>query len=246
MTKYLYYPQMGTKILESGYELFRYDLAEPPNVWTTEFHNPQYCSNNGIKKNQAGNFFFFNSKYMAKMTGLKALRVNSNKGFDKLWISQCKTTSNIKLLDISMHTHISALLLDFYLSNINIFTEKLKATGFESDKNNLYTFRNHVKRFYEVILEANYPNNQDSNKEIDTFIKYIESYYCDNLNIGLFTQRLTDFDNGSVFRKILQEKKYEGYIFNESNHNEGSDTICLFSSDKLTSPTNFIFEDKHV
>ena len=58
-------------------------------------------------------------------------------------------------------------------------------------------------------------------------------------NIGHLLQMFTDYSNGYYFRRLLQEKGYEGYIFNETNCPipiVGSDTICIFKSTKFLPP----------
>ena len=49
--------------------------------------------------------------------------------------------------------------------------------------------------------------------------------------VGYTGQLMTDFENGIVFKKLLQEKGYEGYQFMEE---KTSPTICLFDSSKIT------------
>ena len=54
---------------------------------------------------------------------------------------------------------------------------------------------------------------------------------------GQFVQLLTDYSSGPLFKSEVISKGYEGIIFNEtSNRNTGSDTVCLFSTQKLEIP----------
>lgn len=52
-------------------------------------------------------------------------------------------------------------------------------------------------------------------------------------------QSLTDFDNGEVFKEMLENNEFEGYVFMEDFI---SDTYCLLSSDKITAPEHEIID----
>lgn len=53
-------------------------------------------------------------------------------------------------------------------------------------------------------------------------------------NSSYLGQCLTDFENGFIFRQILKEKGFDGYVFVE----EVSDpTVCIFDSSFLSEPT---------
>ena len=48
-------------------------------------------------------------------------------------------------------------------------------------------------------------------------------------------QQLTDFENGFIFKKILQDKGFDGYMFHEAE----STTFCIFQSNKLSEPNPY-------
>lgn len=52
-------------------------------------------------------------------------------------------------------------------------------------------------------------------------------------NAPYLGQSLTDYENGILFKSILEEKNYEGYVFFE---NPESNTYCIFNSDKISDP----------
>ena len=61
-----------------------------------------------------------------------------------------------------------------------------------------------------------------------------------NDHVGYLSQLLTDYSNGFHFKSMLQENGYEGYIFNETNNlfpAKGTDSICVFLSRKINSPS---------
>ena len=54
---------------------------------------------------------------------------------------------------------------------------------------------------------------------------------------SMLGQLLTDFANGYVFKDILLNKGFEGYIFDEE---QSSPTICILYSSKLSEPQHTV------
>lgn len=75
--------------------------------------------------------------------------------------------------------------------------------------------------------DKNWYLDKAKNEVINNFVKLIEAHFFDNEWVGLLGQRLTDFNNGDIFKRFLQNKAMKD-IFNESNRSTGLDTICLF------------------
>ena len=225
---------MKTFILDTDFELYRYDLENTPKEWSHIYKNIEYIYEDCVK-NTIGAFFFFDSLRMASMTGEKAF---FNQGENKslgFWLTRCTVLQKYKLLDLRIYPSISALFFDFYGNNMDIFSGSFTITGkCESPKMSL--FLEGVKICYEIIRTEDWYKHKEQSQKVDVLIEEIEKYYLNNYYLGLLGQRLTDFSNGWYFKAILQEKGYDGYIFNESNGEKGSDTICLFSAEGLSQP----------
>ncbi|BDC06858.1 hypothetical protein [Phocaeicola vulgatus] len=217
--------------LEPGYKLYRYDLCAPPTEWCSDFHNPEY----GNSKNQAGLFFFFNSQSQAINTGYSACNRYKDRNYSQFWITQTELTAPVLLLDLRKYIAITGLLAAFYASDIDIFS--LTVSGSVDDSNKLSLFKDQICEFVAIVEDKNWYLDAKKNEKVNSFILKIEKFYVDYEFVGLFGQRLTDFHNGLIFKQILQQKGYDGYIFNESNNAQGSDTICLLSSVQLSSPS---------
>jgi len=58
----------------------------------------------------------------------------------------------------------------------------------------------------------------------------------DHFNVGLFGQRLADFNNGLEFKKLVNDNypNIDGYVWSEFGVNNGL-SYCLFDSCKLSS-----------
>ena len=106
--------------------------------------------------------------------------------------------------------------------NLNVLTEEFKT--FENNNNFLQ-----LKNIFESAeLE------KDSLKKLK-IIQNLKVHSKSKLeDIGLFGQRLTDLENGIIFKRIINEKypNIDGYRWKEFNDNRGY-TYCLFDSTKL-------------
>ena len=73
-----------------------------------------------------------------------------------------------------------------------------------------------------------------SSKLIECKCEILNLYNCidENNQLAYACQGLTDFSNGIIFKDILEEKGFDGYIFQETD----AKTFCLFNSHKLSLP----------
>jgi hypothetical protein len=55
-------------------------------------------------------------------------------------------------------------------------------------------------------------------------------------DVGLFGQRLTDFDNAEQFIKLTKHLGYDGYRWREFDEEYRGMTYCLFDAEKLSPP----------
>ena len=230
---------MKRTIIPSGEWLYRYDLSQPLGEWSTEFYNPEYIFDCG-HKNQFGGFFFFDSEQQAENTGRKALKRYKGRKFDGLWITKCQTTSKSELLDLRGYKSISAILCDFYQNGINIFNNSFHEFFF--DKKSFVELKKPIELLCNITSSLKWKENREASYNVKSIIKFVETFFVDDAVPGILGQCLTDFENGTAFKAILEENNFEGYIFNEANGMIGTDTLCFLSSDKLSRPQTEIVE----
>lgn len=229
--------QLRDFFLQPGEKLYRYDIKEPPKEWSTNFKNPEYVytGTRGVK-NQIGAFFFFNSRNQAVNTAQCAFRKHKNTA-DGVWITKCTIKESIRLLDLRDSIICIELLAAFDKAGFAIFSDKLKSwEGVPFSR-----IANTIQPVEDIILaDTNWIYDKEVKKKVQVSISEMQKILnIENTHIGYLLQLLTDFSNGTYFRKILQDNMYEGYIFNETNHPtpiEGSDTICIFNSKKILAP----------
>ena len=208
--------------LETGISLYRYSLGDNmPEEWQADFHNIEYDYPGIGPKNQVGAFFF----YPNKETAHKVLKVAIGKmeaqgrHFERNTITRCSTTAEIRLLDLTTCTQPVDVLYTLYNNEIDIldgsFIKKLDV----NTSQNLSDIRNAFE---------NITTNRQSIDVVNAFFYSL---------VGYIGQLLTDFENGSVFKKLLYERHYEGYAFQEE---PTSPTICIFDSAKLSLPHHTI------
>ena len=232
---------MRTYKISKGVPLYRYDLEEPPVEWSVEHYNPEYVYCNRKKNMFYGNFFF-NSEYMARKTAQVAITRSKN-FYEGAWITDCKLTTHLHLLDFTTYNFITEVLYDFYVSKIDVLNEEFTCDGCENSMS-LINLRNIVELYCRTFSNLTAFQNDYFNSISKRCIKELENNYIDNSYVGFFLQRLSDFNNGISFKQLLQDNNYDGFIFNESNHLPGTDTICIFSPQYLTLPQKkFIHTD---
>lgn len=224
-------------MLQPEVKVYRYDIIEPPKDWTSNFKNPEYIFPDAGIKNQCGAFFFFNSYNQAENTGYCAIKRHAN--FAKgLWITECTIKEPIKLLDLRDSCFCIEILAVLDKFGFSIFNDDLKSWKGVS----FATLQNSVRPIEEILLrDASWVNNQEQRTRIGMAAAEMEQILSiPNDHIGYLLQLLTDYSNGFYFKSILHDKGYEGYIFNETNNifpPNGTDTICVWSSEKLYSPS---------
>lgn len=229
--------KLADYILEPGSQLYRYDIVPPPKEWGTDFKNPEYIYSDTGAKNQFGAFFFFNSYKQAKDTALFSWRKNKDRNRNGIWITKCTICAPIRLLDLRDSIVCIELLAAFDKSGFAIFSDDLKSWNGIS----FSELARYIQPIEEIVLlDTNWVNNEETTRKVQNSIKGMQNILnIENTHIGHLLQLLTDFSNGAYFRVLLQEKGYEGYIFNETNCPipiSGSDTICIFESTKFLPP----------
>lgn len=225
---------MQTYIMPKGYKLYRYDLNEPPCNWSINHKNPEYQYGSGKIKNQFNGFFFFNSFYQTIGTCKNAIEKNGDR-FQCAWLTKCETICETALLDIRKAPSISALFLGLYKNGFDIFNDNFSIYKKE-DKIPFSIFRKDLEEFSKIVEDEKWYLSKDKNEVVNEFIRKIETLFIDNDWLGFAEQSLTDFENGISFSKLLQEKNLDGYIFNEANRIEGSDTVCFIDNKALSDP----------
>lgn len=226
--------QLYKYTLPQGSFLYRYDILEPPTKWSVQHKNPEYIDYSIGTKNVVNAFFFFNSKRQAESTGRYAIMRNNR--CNEYWISKCKTKRDILLLDLRDFNNYIALLNEFTNEGFNILTEEFSMGGYGQER---YSQIAEDFCFLREIYSkgTSWVRNKQLFTQVGVVVEKIEKVIgIPKDNIGGFCQSLTDYKNGVAFKNLLCNTGFEGYIFNESDHSEGSDTICVFETEVLTMP----------
>lgn len=86
--------------LTIGTEVFRYDLTLPPKIGDPDYRNIEYLQLNieGIQKNHAGFYFFFDNKDVALNTAKVACEKSRMNSF---YLTHAEITRELKLLDLT-------------------------------------------------------------------------------------------------------------------------------------------------
>lgn len=215
-------------ILRKGTFLYRYSLGiHQPGEWSNDYHSPEYTDSLLGYKNQIGAFFFYfdentalkvleNAQIKAKQQGNESL-VNS--------ITSCQVISDIELLDITGFSQPVDIIRVLYDDGIDVLTRSFIC--YSNGRQSFDVIRDHL--LYII-------NNRDDCSvevccKIISCAKIINDFFFNCLRYT--GQLLTDFENGKYFKCLLENKGYEGYLFDEEIT---SQTICLFYYDKITRP----------
>ena len=206
-------------------KLFRYDLKCPPPAWSNDFYSVEYSKDNKGEtkyKNNAGLFFFFENKNAAMLTAEKAM--NRFWG-SKIWLTSTTTKEEANLLDLRGGATLAMMNL-LWCADIDIFNQNMTVSGMGDDTTSLSC----LETLFFRVIDSNVPNDEDYHK---AYLDLHKPFVCPGNPFSLLGQRLTDYENGSIFKQLLKEKNYDGYIFDESF---GGSTICLLNAEKLTNP----------
>lgn len=227
----------NTYCLKKGTSLFRYDLIEPPTEWSSTHRNIEYTGSIYGDKNSMSAFFFFNSECQAVGTARCATKKYADKRDGSIWITRCNLKDDMKLLDLRSFASVIDMLVFLVTERYNILSTQYKS--FFNDAATLDNIKDSTL-FLVCKIHGNntYYNDSSFMNEIIPHVNVVIEFLKINIFVpGQFVQLLTDYSNGPLFKSEVISKGYEGIIFNEtSNRNTGSDTVCLFSTQKLEIP----------
>lgn len=207
-------------IVEVSPKLYRYDLEEPPIQWSTNFFSIEPNYNDPVlgHKNKAGLFFFIDSLNSAKELGCIAGRREKK---EKYYLTELsKFSIPLKLIDFKDNDNIYHMLCNLTDMGINVLTD-----NFKTYKINEQSFSDYRLFFEHAELETDSNNKRRLIDQLRIGTLSVEA-------IGIFGQRLTDFDNGLAFKSLIKslDPSIDGYRWRENR--EGL-TYCLFDSKKL-------------
>lgn len=203
--------------LPKGFQLFRSDINKPPEKWDQTHINPTY-NYKGFIKNKTGNLFFFDNAESANTLG---------KTYDQSYhflTSCCVNIDQCKIIDFSqccsvymMFRVLDELGIDVLTDNFKLYSECLPPY--------LATFKE---------LATAYKETKAGNSFSVYHVKYPGKTAKD---IGIIGQRLTDFDNGLAFKKIIDSfgQPLHGYRWCEQNA-PACYSYCIFSSKIVSDP----------
>lgn len=208
--------------------LFRYNLLEPPSSWSDDFKNPQYVSPRGAK-NCVGAYFFYTTFETADKVGKKAIQdIGWNE--NKLFITSTQLLPEANLLDLRLSFDMfePEYMLDLLYGNgIDVLTDDFQHL-------NPSHRLSEIRDDYFKIRDAKKSRNQ-LKWDDESCLKVNRFFMGNSSHLG---QCLTDFDNGFIFKQLLEEKGFDGYIFLEEIDDP---TICIFDSKYLSEPSTQTF-----
>lgn len=225
------------------HDLYRYDLEEPQNKWSSDYHNIEYVYEDASKelkfKNQIGAFFFYDDKSQARLTGeVGARRLKRN----ELWLTKTSLISDTPLLDLRMHysnlgfpiPHTTPLQVICRLEEIGI---KILNDSFHKYMN-VYGEKipfSDIRSKYEEIIILDNKDNTSLKEDLEKLKLAGDVNGFFNNRIGYLGQLLSDFSNGIHFKEMLISKGFKGYIFEEETFLH-KPTFCVFDSGNLEQP----------
>lgn len=230
------------KAVKSGTILYRYDIVQPPaHGWNNDFKSPIY--DNYMRevgpKNSIGAFFFFDDKTTAievaknilkQKEWIKDLNPDLN-----IWLTTAYIREDLYMLDLSGCNDVVDLYVNLWNENIDIFRDDFYKYGDIFGSKPMSQLRQDVKQIAD--------NDNGGRNSIATCKCNIFNFYNtfeDKKILPFACQELTDFSNGGIFKELLENKGYEGYIFRETDAN----TFCLFNPNKLSKPQTIIIDQK--
>lgn len=227
------------KTFNQPYDLYRYDLEEPPRQWDINYHSIEYAyegyEDKTRLKNQIGACFFYDNKTQAYLTGCVAAK---NKGKSQFWITHTSIIPPIVLLDLSEHTTASGVRKP-YSTPFEVLS-RLDEIGFDILNNSFNKFPDvSGNKVSLAIIRSLFSTVRDGiikgedGKVIRSYVDEINSFFNDS--VGYLGQLLTDFENGIHFKELLVSKKLNGYIFKEEIFTQ-KPTFCILDNNLLGLP----------
>ena len=200
--------------LNENEHLYRYDISQPLDKWSDDFHSLEYTYPDKYK-NQFGGYFFFRSEKHAQKIARKSLIKNniSQKGY---WVTHAKVQKTLRLLNLLEYQTITAVFLEFFENNFDIFTEEFLVNPGVKVSPKMMVFKDMLQQAYLSMKNKKSKDNLLISPDIELLKQQVESHYQSNLNIGYLGQVLTDFENGLLFKQLLLDNNFEGYVFNEA------------------------------
>ena len=205
--------------LPKGFALYRSDINEPPETWNKDFINPTY-NYNGFVKNLAGNLFFFDNESAARKLGKTYAQ-----GYH--YLTACNINiDDCRIIDFSECGSVYMMIRLLDELGIQVMTDDFKLY-MESAPPHEATFRE-----FSIAY--------DKAKAGDTFsavkVKFPGKTARD---IDIFGQRLTDFNNGIIFKELIDkmENPIHGYRWTEQDA-AGIYSYCIFSPSTVSEPGN--------
>lgn len=207
--------------------MYRYDLGEKLDTeWLTDYSSPEYSFSEYGPKNKIGLFFFYNDISAAKNTLAQAVYNQKKMGtiYNYGTITSCQVIDDIRLLDLEAGLSSCSDKIRFlHQIGLNVITELFYNYQFKRPFSEL-------QNSLEDLLSTDQSLSSAAENVINEFFYNFPP---------LLGQSLTDFDNGEVFKEMLENNEFEGYVFMEDFI---SDTYCLLSSDKITAPEHEIID----
>lgn len=222
----------GYMKLSIGTNLYRYCLGNDiPKEWSTEYHSPEYYSNEYGEKNQIGAFFFYRDEKTAYNVLTAAIEKAAKHGqnYQNNTLTYCQIIEDISILDLTYCDRPVQMLNILYDEGVDVLT-----SDFFLHPNKEQSFDT-IRGYHQYIMDNRKTNDIKVCSEILNKADKINKFFKEH--VGYTGQLLTDFGNGIPFKRLLEEKGYEGYQFMEE---KSSPTICLFNSSKLTLPVHKI------
>ena len=222
------------RIISAGFPLYRYDITRSPKgKWDKDYKSLIYYWPDAGPKNEIGAFFFFDTEYEAVEVGREVLgkkkdMIRDNNPKLSIWITNTVTHENLYMLDLSKCKNVVDLYVTLWNEQIDIFRDDF----YRFDSLNGSVPLSQIKE--HVACLATHNDETKSSKLIECKCEILNLYNCidENNQLAYACQGLTDFSNGIIFKDILEEKGFDGYIFQETD----AKTFCLFNSHKLSLP----------
>ena len=222
------------RIINAGLSLYRYDVIEPPKGrWVQDYKSPIYCWDDAGPKNEVGAFFFFDDEDETIKVGKNVLNQKDNmiKAFNpefSIWITKTIIQDNLYMLDLSECKNVVDLYIILWKEQIDVFRDDFYKFVYPYGSKPLSLIKEDIKLIVCHDNEVKSDKRQECKYNIYNFYNTID----ESKQLAYACQGLTDFSNGKIFKKLLEEKGFDGYIFRETDAN----TFCMFNSNKLSIP----------